>query len=117
MVLNRILRALLQPLLALLLIAGAAQAEVCLALDERIRTIASSSDMASIWEDPSDETSVAAPPSSSPYDPGFGHALHSPDVAFVLDQAKLIESSRAAYPTAPPLHRPCAAPPTGPPLV
>jgi hypothetical protein len=114
---NRILRALLQPLLALLIITGAAQAEVCLVLDERNWTIASSSDTASSWDGWADEASVAAPPSSGSDDPGFGDALHSPETAFVIDQARLIEKSRVAYPTAPPRHGPCAAPPTGPPLV
>jgi hypothetical protein len=114
---DRILQALLQPLLALLLIAGAAQAESCLILDERNWTLASSLDPASSWEDWTDQALVAAQPSSGSDDPGFGYALHSPEAAFVIDQAKLIENGRAAYPTAPPGHWPCAAPQTGPPLV
>jgi len=114
---DRILRALLQPLLALLMIAGVAQAESCLVLDERNWTIANHSDTAGNWEDQADETSVAAQPPLGPDDPGFEYALHSSEVALVIDQAELIENSRAAYPTAPPRHGPCAAPPTGPPLV
>jgi len=114
---DRILRALLRPLLALLLIAGATQAESCLILDERNWTTASSLDTTSSWEDWTDKASLAAQPSSGHDDPGVGYALHSPEVSFAIDQAKLIENSRASYPTAPPCHRPCAAPPTGPPLV
>jgi hypothetical protein len=34
----------------------------------------------------------------------------------ILDQARLVRVSRGPYPTAPVSHRPCAAPPTGPPL-
>jgi hypothetical protein len=114
---NRILQALLQALLALLMIAGAAQAELYLVLDERNWTIASPSEAAGSREVSADGTSVAAQPSSGPDDPGFEYALHSPEVAFVVDRAKLIENSRAAYPTAPSRHWPCGAPPTGPPLV
>ena len=39
-----------------------------------------------------------------------------PSRAFVLDQAYLIRTGRTSYPNAPPSYRPCAAPPTGPPL-
>jgi hypothetical protein len=116
---NRILLALLQPLLALLLIASAAQAEPCLILDERDWTIASSSDSVSTWNGRTDKASVTAQTSSDRDDDdyGFGYLLHSPETSLVIDQAGLIENSRAAYPTAPPSHWPCAAPPTGPPLV
>jgi hypothetical protein len=116
---NRILLAFLQPLLALLLIAGAGQAEPCLILDERDWSVASSFDTASTWDDPADEVSLALQPSSDRDDDdhGFGALLLSPEAVLVLDQARLIENSQASYPTAPPSHRPCAAPPTGPPLV
>jgi hypothetical protein len=116
---NRILLALLQPLLALLLIAGAAQAEPCLIPDERSWGVASSLATASTWNDPADEVSLAVQPSSDRGDDdhGFGALLLRPEVVLVIDQARLIENSQAAYPTAPPSHRPCAAPPTGPPLV
>ena len=116
---NRILLALLQPLLALLLMAGVSQAEPCLILDERGWTIESSSDAAGIWEDRAGRASMAVQPSSDQDDDdhGPGHVLHPPAVALVIDEARLIENGRAAFPTAPPSHRPCAAPPTGPPLV
>ena len=42
--------------------------------------------------------------------------LPSRGFGLVLDQARLIRIGRTSYPTAPPSHRPCAAPPTGPPL-
>ena len=41
--------------------------------------------------------------------PGFDDLL--------LDRARRVRVSRASCPTAPPGHRPCAAPPTGPPSV
>jgi len=116
---SRILLALLQPLLALLLIAGEAQAEPFLIQDERSWTIASSLDTASTWNDRADEASGTAQSSSDRDDDdhGFGYLLPSREIVLVIDQARLIESSRTAYATAPPSHRPCAAPPTGPPLV
>ena len=109
----------LAALLALLLIAGAAQAEPCLIPDERSWSIASSFDTASTWDDSADEVSLAVQPLSDRDDDdhGFGALLVAPEVVLVIDQARLIENSQAAYPTAPPSHRPCAAPPTGPPLV
>jgi hypothetical protein len=114
---NRILRTLLQPLLALLLMAGAAQAEPCLIGEERNWTVAIALDVVSSFDDRADEASVSAEPSSDPDDLGLGYALHSPKVAFVIDQAERIENGQVASPTGPPRHRPCAAPPTGPPLV
>jgi hypothetical protein len=35
----------------------------------------------------------------------------------LLDLARLVRIGRVSYATAPPSHRPCAAPPTGPPFV
>jgi len=51
-------------------------------------------------------------PDPDPSDAALGdHASRS-----VLDRAYLIRIGCAFHPTAPPSHRPCAAPPTGPPL-
>jgi hypothetical protein len=116
---NRILMALLQPLLALLLMAGAAQAEPCLMVDERAWTLAEASEAASTWDERTDKVSLIVEPSSdtSDSDHAAGYVLPPAEPVLVLDQARLIRIGRVAYPTAPPSHRPCAAPPTGPPLV
>lgn len=115
---NRILMALLRLLLALLLMASAAQAEPCTMADEREWVLAGSPETVGTWNDRADKISLVAQPSSDradDHDVGFVLPPSKPDS--VLDQARLITNSRTAYPTAPPTHRPCAAPPTGPPLV
>ena len=119
MVPNRILLALLQSLLTLFLTASVAQAEPCPIVDERGWTVASSADRAGIWNGRADNASETVQPASDRDDDdhGFGHLLHSPETALIIDHSRLIENGRAAYPTAPPSHRRCAAPPTGPPLV
>ena len=116
---SRILLALLQPLLALLLIAGEAQAEPFLIQDERSWTIASSLDAASTWSDRADEASGTAQSSSDRDDDdhGFGYLLPSREIVLVIGQAGLIQRRRAAYAPAPPSPRPRAAPPPGPPRV
>jgi hypothetical protein len=115
---NRILMALLQPLLALLLMAGAAQAEPCMMMDEREWVLAGLPETVGTWNDRADKISLVVQPSS---DRDNGHdaeyTLPASKPALVQDQARLIRNSRTAYPTAPPFCWPCAAPPTGPPLV
>lgn len=115
---NRILMALLQPLLALLLMAGAAQAGPCPIVEEREWVLTGSYEVVSTWDQRTDKGSLAVqPPSASDDDQGTGFALPVPKQALILDVARLVRNSLAAYPTAPPAYRPCAAPPTGPPLV
>jgi hypothetical protein len=115
---NRILMALLQPLLALLLMAGAAQAEPCMMMDEREWVFNGSLVTVGSWDARADKVSVLVPPSlDRDDDHGAGHVLPTSKTALILDQARLIRNSRMAYPLAPPSRRPCAAPPTGPPLV
>ena len=115
---HRILLALVQ-LLALMLLAGSAQAEPCL-LEDQDRTYAVESALPSgDWIVPSEDASLImqAAPVSGDDSPGDGSVLPVAALMIVLDQGRLIEASRAAYPTAPPSHRPCAPPSTGPPLV
>jgi hypothetical protein len=118
--LHRIILAVLQPLLALLLIAGSAQADVCLFEDnDRVRTIERVAEAVSTLDDQvfSVALKIQAAPDDGDDDPGFGSVLPSVVAELVLDQARLIGNSRAAYPTAPPSHRPRATPSTGPPPV
>lgn len=120
MTLNRIFIGLVQPLLALLLMAGMAQAEPCLFDDDNHARVIERSLGVSITL--SDQTgnafqTVQAPPASDQDDYGDGlHAL-SPAFEFILDQARLIRNARVSHPTAPPSHWPRAAFSTGPPLV
>jgi len=115
--LNRIILGFVQPLLALLLMAGIAQAEPCLFDDnDRARIVERTLDAASILADDVVQADLIAADEGEKGH-GFGHALLPVWTGIVLDRARLIETGRAAYPTAPPSHRPCASPPTGPPLV
>jgi len=110
--------ALLQPLMALLLMAGAAQAQPCMMVDEREWVLTGSSVTVGSWDERTDKVSVLVQPSlDRDHDHGAGHVLSISKPALILDQARLIRNSRTTYPTAPPSRRPCAAPPTGPPLV
>lgn len=117
MIPHRILLAFAQSLLALLLVTGAAQARPCL-LDDRDRieapesTPGLSGDLTAPREDPSPSLWAA-----SGGEDDAGPALPGVAPAIVLDQARLIRTGCVAHPNAPPSHRPCAAPPTGPPLV
>ena len=117
MSLNRIIMGFVQPLLALLLMAGMAQAEPCLFDDrDRTRVIEHTLDAVSILADDVIQAEQIASDDAEKGG-GFGYALLPSWTGIVLDRARLIENDRAFYPTAPPSHRPCAAPPTGPPLV
>ena len=117
---HRILLALVQPLLALLLIAGTAQAEPCF-FEERDRNGAVerilnlTGDVIAPLDDVA--ASLHAPVSGGDSDHDTGYILPTAAPVIILDQARLIRMGRVAYPNAPPSHRPCAAPPTGPPLV
>jgi len=120
--LDRFIIWLVQPLLALLLIAASAQAEPYLFEDEsRIQTFATVLNAVDVMSDRGDDTLPALQPASDRDDDDHGSsagsALAPVDVEALVDPARLIEISFAAYPTAPPSHRPCAAPSTGPPLV
>ncbi|WP_162820345.1 hypothetical protein [Microvirga calopogonii] len=117
---HRILLALVQPLLALLLIAGTAQAQPCLFEDKDRngaveRTLGVTADVFAPLEEFSVGLQAPAAGGDDHRDAGVVLPAGAPTV--VLDQARLIRVGRAAYPHAPPSHRPCAAPPTGPPLV
>jgi hypothetical protein len=115
---NRILMAFLRPLLALLLMAGAAQAQPSMIVDEREWVLAGSPETIGTRDDRADNVSLMVQPSSDRDDDhGAGFVLPASKPALILDQARLIRNSRTAYPTAPPFCWPCAAPPTGPPLV
>ncbi len=118
--LNRIFIGLLQPLLALLLITGMAQAEpYLLDNDTRARVVERSAEAGGVFAAQADHDSglelIAAEFTDGDFGPG--HALLPDHAEIALDLARLIEIGCAAYPTAPPSHRPCAAPSTGPPLV
>jgi hypothetical protein len=118
--LDRILIRLVQPLLALLLIAAPAQAEPCLFEDEgRVQAFATVLNAIDVISDGEDYVLPAIQPMSNRDDDGHGSGsvLLPLGMEITLDQARLIEISFAAYPTAPPSHSPCAAPSTGPPLV
>ena len=118
MIPHRILLALAQSLLALLLLAGAAQAKPC--LFEARDGIGSGESPLSVSGDvvaPVEDTSLylQAAPGGGDDDPGSVLPGAAPTI--VLDHVRLIRTSCVSYPNAPPSHRPCAAPPTGPPLV
>jgi hypothetical protein len=115
---HRILLALAQSLLALLLMAGAAQAKPCLfEARDRIESGESTLNLSGAVIAPLEDTSLSlqAAPSGGDDDPGSVLPGAAPTI--VLDHARLIRISCVSYPNAPPSHRPCAAPPTGPPLV
>ncbi|MFL4996588.1 MAG: hypothetical protein ACJ8CF_18140 [Microvirga sp.] len=118
MIPHRILLALAQSLLALLLMAGAAQAKPCLfEARDRIGSVEGTLSLSRDVIAPLEDTSLyfQAAPSGGDDDPGS--ALPGAAPTIVLDHARLIRTSCVSYPNAPPSHRPCAAPPTGPPLV
>lgn len=120
MTLNRLIMGLVQPLLALLLMAGMAQAQPCLFDDDdQALVIERSLEIASTLSDRTDASqAVQAPPASSRDDhPEGPHALAPSPGDLVLDRARLIRTARVSDPTAPPSPWPCAAPSTGPPLV
>jgi hypothetical protein len=119
----RLLLSLIQPLLALLLLAGVPSAELMRGQDGKlVRVIEAGSK--TLWlhrERSAASSSVeakAGPDRLDGDDKTPDPVVGAPDLlAFGLDRACLIRIGRACYPTAPPSHRPCAAPPTGPPTL
>lgn len=115
------LLALLQPLLALLLLAGAPNVEVARAPDGRlIRVVEAGSKPLWLHRERSAASSRAEAKAGPDRLDGDGKTLDpaaGAPAAFdlALDRARLIRIGRVGYSTAPPSHRPCAAPPTGPP--
>ena len=117
----RLLIALFQPLLALLLLAGE-PAAVRGALDDA--AFARSEDSLKIVglvksnaARESDESEMRGLPERSDGDGLDPVAVPADLPRLILDRARIIRVGCSAYPTAPPSHRPCAAPPTGPPFV
>jgi hypothetical protein len=118
--LHRILIGLLQPLLALLLMVGVAQAEPAVSKDDsRVHAIENSLKVLSVSKNRTNGLELQAQVylGEDNSDNGSEPVLLLPETGAILDQAYLIRTSRVAYPTAPPSHRPCASLPTGPPLV
>jgi hypothetical protein len=115
---NSLLRV-LQPLLMLLLLAGVPGIDGARAGDGRLVQAVDLGAKA-LWHhrDRATEAETAlAEPRPDRLDDGAPEpaALGSRPAWAALDRARLVRVGRAAYPTAPPSHRPCAAPPTGPP--
>ncbi len=118
MIPHRILLALAQSLLALLLVTGAAQARPCLFDDrDRIEALESTRSLSDDLVAPREDPSLSLWATFSGGEDDAGPALPGVAPAIVLDQARLIRTGCVAHPNAPPSHRPCAAPPTGPPFV
>jgi hypothetical protein len=117
--LDRLVVCLVRPLLALLLVAGLAQAVPSPRDDgDRARAVESAPKAASLSVDrtaPEPLPATTVPDRADDLD-GSGPLLPAAAAGIVPDLARAIRIGRAAYPTAPPSHRPCAAPPTGPPL-
>jgi hypothetical protein len=118
----RLLAACAQALLALLLIVGVPTGEQARADAGRVvrqiefglqgqnthREPLSPTDPTELWASPELPENGDGPETLP------ASALATP---FVLDLARLVRIARVSYATAPPSHRPCAAPPTGPPFV
>lgn len=118
MIPHRILLAFAQSLLTLLLVTGPAQAGPCL-FDDRdgIEALESTRSLSDDLVAPREDPSLPLRATFSGGDDDAGSVLPGATPTIVLDQARLIRTGCVAYPNAPPSHRPCAAPPTGPPLV
>jgi len=115
----RLLIALFQPLLALLLLAGE-PAAVRGALDDAafVRTDGSLKIVGLAKSNAareSDESEFRGLPERSDRDGPDPVAAPTDLPRPIFDRARIIRIGCSAYPTAPPSHRPCAAPPTGPP--
>jgi len=108
-------------MLAFLLLAGIPSAEFVRAQDGRlVRIIETGSKPLWLHRERSTASSSlevkAAPDRLDGDDKTSDPLAGAPDfVVLALDRARLIRISRVGYSTAPPSHRPCAAPPTGPP--
>jgi hypothetical protein len=107
-----------QSLLALLLMAGAAQAKPCLVeAGDRIGSVEGTLAFSGEVIAPLEDIPLYLQTAPSGDDDDQGSALPGIAPTIVLDHAHLIRIACVSYPNAPPTHRPCAAPPTGPPLV
>ncbi len=118
----RLLAALVQSLLALLLIVGAPTGESARAhagaMVWQIESGLQGQNTRHEPVNPADPAELWAWPEAP--DVGDGPEPLSASLAatpVLLDLARLLRIGRVAYATAPPSHRPCAAPPTGPPFV
>jgi hypothetical protein len=116
----RFFAALLQPLLALLLLAGAPAAErVPGGHSAFVRVLEGSINALALLPDrtESHENLGQGELDQPDGDDGPDHLVLTTEASHqVLDRARIIRIGRASYPTAPPSHRACAAPPTGPPF-
>jgi hypothetical protein len=109
---------LLRPLLVLLLVVGSVTAERVRAADRTLRAIDESFRVLGLeCERTFDDRAEAErePDRFDGDDFSTGTALFDYAVRRVPDGVRLSQAGQAAYPAAP-RHRPCAAPPTGPPL-
>lgn len=121
MKLDRLIRRLVQPLFALLLIVAApAQAEPCAFDDEdQVQTFASVMSIIDAIGDKADDAlpAVHPLPERDNDDLGSGAVLAPPSAEAPISPDRAIEIGFAAHPTAPPLRHPRASPSTGPPPV
>ena len=119
MIPTRLLAALIQPMLALLLfagmpVAGADQVRAGPLLQAAERLMAPADSLTVRVDEWRDVASAVAERSDGDDTP---EAILTAGAVAPLDRARLIRIGRSVYATAPPRYRPCAAPPTGPPLV
>lgn len=117
----RLKLSLLQPLVVLLLLAGVPNVEFERTQDGRLVRVVEA-EFKPLWLHPkrsaaSSRVEVKAGPDRlEGGDKTPNPAVGAPEASELgLDRARLIRISCVGYPTAPPSHRPCAAPPTGPP--
>jgi hypothetical protein len=116
---TRLLAALIQPMLALLLLAGVPVIEPDrvgssprVHAVERVFALAKASgEEAGEWRQDAGAAAERLDGDDTP------DAVSAVFASAPLDRASLIRIGRSFYATAPPSHRPCAALPTGPPLV
>jgi hypothetical protein len=118
---TRLFVALLQPLLALLLIAGAPLMAHGGSEGPRVEIVDTSFKSLGLARERADQDENRAAADRGDRDRLDGDgpepiATLTAPCESILDRARIIRIGRSSYPTAPPSHRPCAAPPTGPPL-
>ena len=116
---RRVSASLLRPLLVLLLVAGSLTAERIRAADRMLRAIDESFRVLGVDREQTLEHWAEArsePQRHDGDDPPAWLALIDHPVEPVPDGVRPSRAARAAYPIALARHRPCAAPPRGPPL-
>jgi hypothetical protein len=116
---RRVSASLLRPLFVLLLVAGSLTAERVRAADRALRAIDESFRVLGVdCERTLEHTADARgePERHDGDDPPTWLAVIGHAVEAVPDGVRCSRAARAAYPIALARHRPCAAPPTGPPL-